>query len=584
MIKGKKVLAIIPARGGSKGVPSKNIKDLGGKPLIAWTIEAAKSVKEIDSVIVSSDSELIISVAKKHGAEVPFKRPEELATDGAKSIDVINHAMDFFEGKYDIVVVLQPTSPLRSAHHVRSALKDFMNREAKAMVSVCEVEHPVQWSGTLGENKSMKNFIKEEFQNVNRQDLEKHYRLSGAIYIGYADYVKEKGSFISDDTCAFVMSKETSVDIDNIVDFKLAEVLEAEREVRDIKNIIIDKNKTIKDALKQIDKGAERNVFVVEEDNTLVGTISDGDIRRWILSNGKLSDSLMKVCNTSPKYLYEGSGLSVARVMMIENSVDVLPILDEEKRMIDVIKWKDLFSNNGKKQFQQIDLPVVIMAGGMGTRLKPFTDILPKPLIPMGDKAMIELIMDEYAKFGMTDFHVSINHKGKMIQAYFQEHQSNYTFDYIKEDTPLGTAGALKFLEGKIDTPLFVSNCDVLIKSDYSKIYNFHKEGGYALTLVAALQHHTIPYGVCEIKEGGKLADLQEKPEFDYLANAGMYILQPEVLKFIPEGEFFHITHLMEKLKEEGLEVGVYPVSESSWIDVGQWKEYAKSQDFLNHL
>ncbi len=134
MIKGKKVLAIIPARGGSKGVPSKNIKDLGGKPLIAWTIEAAKSVKEIDSVIVSSDSELIISVAKKHGAEVPFKRPEELATDGAKSIDVINHAMDFFEGKYDIVVVLQPTSPLRSAHHVRSALKDFMNREAKAMV------------------------------------------------------------------------------------------------------------------------------------------------------------------------------------------------------------------------------------------------------------------------------------------------------------------------------------------------------------------------------------------------------------------------------------------------------------------
>ena len=188
---------------------------------------------------------------------------------------------------------------------------------------------------------------------------------------------------------------------------------------------------------------------------------------------------------------------------------------------------------------------------------------------------------NEYAKFGMKDFYISINHKGKMIKAYLEDHEGDYFFRYISENKFLGTAGALKYLDGKLDSPFFVSNCDIIIKDDYTKIYDFHKKGGYALTLVASMQHHTIPYGVCEIENGGDLKSIIEKPQYDFLVNTGMYVLDPEVLGYIPENEFFHITHLMEKLKKEGLKIGVYPVSEKSYIDVGQWNEYKNAMKVM---
>lgn len=230
MYKGKNILGLIPARGGSKGLPRKNIKLLLGKPLIAWTIEQALASKYLDRVIVSTDDKEILDISKKYGAEVPFMRPKELAMDNAKGVDVVLHALvslkeDDRRKQYDLIMLLQPTSPLRKSVDIDKAIEFLFLKKAKAIVSVCEVDHHPLWVNTLPEDGCMKNFIRQEIMNKNRQELSVLYRLNGAIYLAYCNYLKKYRSFIGEKTFAYVMPKERSIDIDNEVDLSLAEVL-----------------------------------------------------------------------------------------------------------------------------------------------------------------------------------------------------------------------------------------------------------------------------------------------------------------------------------------------------------------------
>jgi len=230
MYKGKNILGLIPARGGSKGLPRKNIKPLLGKPLIAWTIEQALASEYLDKVIVSTDEKEIADISKKYGAEVPFMRPKELAKDNAKGIDVVLHVIDWFMKndklkQFDLLMLLQPTSPLRTTEDIDKTIEYLFSKEAKAIVSVCEVDHHPLWSNTLPEDGCMKNFIRQEIVNKNRQELAVFYRLNGAIYLAYCDYIKEQKSFFGEKTFAYIMPKERSIDIDNEIDFKLAEIL-----------------------------------------------------------------------------------------------------------------------------------------------------------------------------------------------------------------------------------------------------------------------------------------------------------------------------------------------------------------------
>ena len=172
------------------------------------------------------------------------------------------------------------------------------------------------------------------------------------------------------------------------------------------------------------------------------------------------------------------------------------------------------------------------------------------------------------------DFFISLNDKGRMIKAYFHDYDLGYRINYLEEDKPLGTAGALKYLEGRLDVSFFVSNCDIIIHTDYGSVYEFHKKGSYELTLVGSMQQYTIPYGVCEIDNGGVLKAIQEKPQYDFLVNTGLYLLEPTILQYIPENEYFDMTDLIRAVQYNGLKVGVFPVSEKSWIDIGQWNEY----------
>lgn len=233
MYNGKNILGLIPARGGSKGLPRKNIKPLLGKPLITWTIEQALASKYLDRVVVSTDDKEISDISKKYGAEIPFMRPKELAEDNAKGIDVVLHAIDWLKEndkrkQYDLIMLLQPTSPLRLTEDIDMAIELLFLKEAKAIVSVCEVDHHPLWSNTLPEDGCMKNFIKKEIMNKNRQELPVFYRLNGAIYLTYCNYIKQCRSFIGKDTFAYIMPRERSVDIDNKMDFKLAEIIKVD--------------------------------------------------------------------------------------------------------------------------------------------------------------------------------------------------------------------------------------------------------------------------------------------------------------------------------------------------------------------
>lgn len=234
MYKGKNILGLIPARGGSKGLPRKNIKPLSGKPLITWTIEQALAGKYLDIVVVSTDDKEIVEISKKNRAEVPFIRPKELAEDNAKGINVVLHTIDWLkkndrQKQYDLLMLLQPTSPLRAKEDIDKAIELLFLKKAKAIVSVCEVDHHPLWTNTLPEDGCMKDFIRKEIMNKNRQELPLFYRLNGAIYLAYCNYIKERKSFFGKETFAYIMPKERSIDIDDEIDFKLAEILLTQR-------------------------------------------------------------------------------------------------------------------------------------------------------------------------------------------------------------------------------------------------------------------------------------------------------------------------------------------------------------------
>ena len=222
------MLAVIPARGGSKGVPGKNIKELAGKPMIAYTIEAAVESEVFEKVIVSTDSREIADVARAFGAEIPFLRPEEIAGDLVSSDDVILHALDFYRKQgvtYQEICKLQPTSPLRNAEHIKGAYQLFKEKAAESLVSVCECEHSPLWAGKIGEDLRLDNFIAEEVKRACRQDMPTYYRLNGAIYMARAESFYRNKNFLGANSIAYIMSQTESIDIDSYLDFEIAAVI-----------------------------------------------------------------------------------------------------------------------------------------------------------------------------------------------------------------------------------------------------------------------------------------------------------------------------------------------------------------------
>lgn len=343
----------------------------------------------------------------------------------------------------------------------------------------------------------------------------------------------------------------------------------------DVKDFLIDEESTMINAMELLDKLAKKVLFVVRDKN-FVGAITDGDIRRWILKKGNLDAKVKDVANYNPKYLYEGERY-LAKDLMKKYSIEALPILNKENDVTSIIFWND----EEVEPKKTLNIPVVIMAGGLGTRLYPYTKILPKPLIPIGEIPIVEHIMNRFNQYISNEFFLVVNHKKNMIKAYFNEIEKDYKVNYIDEEEPLGTGGGLSLLKGKIVSTFILSNCDILIEEDYEKIYDFHKKENNLITMVCSLKNIKIPYGVIEISETGEIEQIREKPELSFFTNTGMYIVEPKAINELEDNRAIGFPDIIEKYKQNGEKIGVYPISENSWLDMGQLDEMEKMKKRL---
>jgi NDP-sugar pyrophosphorylase family protein len=317
--------------------------------------------------------------------------------------------------------------------------------------------------------------------------------------------------------------------------------------------------------------------LMVFDQELFVGVLSIGDIQRAIIANVSLDTCITNIMRKDFVFANITDDKDNVLKLMQEHRIECMPILDDDQQLVSVYLWDDVFVSAKRSDGIKLNLPVIIMAGGQGARLKPLTNILPKPLIPIGDKTIIEQIMDNFCDVGCDTFYISVNYKAEMIRHYFSTLKSDsYKITFLQERIPLGTAGSLHMLRGKVKSTFFMSNCDILIDQDILDILEYHRATKNEITIVAALKHYPIPYGILETSCEGSLESITEKPEITLKINSGLYILEPNLLNEIPQNEFYHITSLIEKLKKEKRKVGVFPVSEGSWRDIGEWGEYQK--------
>lgn len=348
---------------------------------------------------------------------------------------------------------------------------------------------------------------------------------------------------------------------------------------KNLKAISIVKDASLKQAIDQMDMLNGKLLIVVNKEDKFVSIISIGDIQRYLIKHQNINAKVFEALRSNVTFASIHDKTEEIKEIMMEFRTEFMPVLNDNGELEKVIFWEDIFKSKQVVAKNDHNIPVVIMAGGKGERLKPITNIIPKPLVPLGEKPIVQIIMEQFASHGSKSFFLSVNYKADMIQDYIEQiSDKQYEVSYIKEDFPLGTAGSLSLLKGKINQAFFISNCDILIDQDYDEVYRWHKENRNEITAVAAIKNYNIPYGTLTMKKDGLLEDLQEKPSLTFFVNAGVYLMESHLLNEIPQNKFLHITTLMEQVKARGGRVGVYPVSEGSWMDIGNWMEYNKTQ------
>ena len=330
------------------------------------------------------------------------------------------------------------------------------------------------------------------------------------------------------------------------------------------------RNLTISEAMQQIDINTYGILFLIDENKTLLGCITDGDIRRHLLAGGKMDDLAIDAANRHPRF---ARNEKEAQILYHKRNYVAIPVLDKNSVVIDIFSGQP---GENKKNKSPLHIPVVINAGGRGTRLDPFTRVLPKPLIPVGEIPIIELIMQEYQSYACEEFHIIVNYKKELMKAYFADGEKDYNITWYDEEKPLGTGGGLSLLKGKLDDTFFFANCDALLTANYESLVRFHKESGNIITMICAYKNINIPYGVVEMGANGLITGMKEKPLMSFLTNTGIYIVEPEVLDEMVEGENIGFPSIVERQRQAGKRVAAYPVSENDWMDMGQLAELEK--------
>lgn len=337
-----------------------------------------------------------------------------------------------------------------------------------------------------------------------------------------------------------------------------------------LERFMVSDTKSVKEVIEYMEENDIKTVFVVDESKRMQGLFTYGDMRKFFLKDGNMANCITSAMNKSP-IVY--SSYEEAEKERKKNKMIVYPVIDSERHIIDALFERDIEENEISIEFQN-DFPLVIMAGGKGTRLYPYTKILPKALIPIGEETISERIINRFVRYGCKDIYFILNHKGNMIKSYFNDIvEKKYNTHYIDEPVFLGTGGGLALLKGKIDKTFILSNCDILINADIDCLLKTHKLQKNKITFVCAMKDMVIPYGVINTNEDGKIESMVEKPELSFLTNTGVYVIEPEVIEELEDNEFIHLPDIAKKYLDKGENIGVFPISGKAWFDMGQFSE-----------
>jgi dTDP-glucose pyrophosphorylase len=348
-------------------------------------------------------------------------------------------------------------------------------------------------------------------------------------------------------------------------------VSEAEmREFKMWKNTLINPDTPIVKAIEIIDQAELQIALVVNEKKQLLGTVTDGDIRRAILRHLSLDEPVSKIMNLKPCFIYQEQSRESAALLMKNRKVRHIPIVDDILCLVGLEIADELLNPPRRGNW------VILMAGGLGTRLQPLTESCPKPLLKVGGKPLLETILENFIEQGFRQFYFSVNYKAEMIIEYFGD-GSRWAVDirYLHENQCMGTAGAIGLLPAQPKEPIIMMNGDILTKINAVQLLNFHNKSLAEATICVKEQHSQIPYGVV-VFDKNRLKRIDEKPVQQYFINSGLYVFNPEVLDYVPYGSYFDIPDLIRLIMKGGKEIAVFPIREY-WIDIGRMDDYERA-------
>ena len=342
--------------------------------------------------------------------------------------------------------------------------------------------------------------------------------------------------------------------------------------MNNFQKILLSPSSTIRQSLAIIDSGAKKIAIVADENQKLLGTLTDGDIRRAILNGGGLDDSIEAIYFRTPTTC--GINDSKAKILQlaVAHKLYQIPVIDTEGRIVGIAEVNELLrpTRHANK--------VVLMAGGLGTRLSPLTDTTPKPMLHVGNKPILETIIENFSKYGYTDIILSVSYKSHIIEEYFGDGAAfGVKIDYVHENKRMGTAGALSLVRDKLSEPFFVMNGDLLTNINFEHMHDYHLSHRAAATMAVREYDFQVPYGVVNIQDG-KITSIEEKPTHKFFVSAGIYMLSPEVLANIPNNEFFDMPTLFEKLITAKHCAVSFPIREY-WLDIGRMSDYERANN-----
>ncbi len=558
------IIAILQARMSSTRLPGKVLKTINNKPILEYEIKRILKSQKIDKLILAtsnqkSDDELE-QFSKRLGIEC-FRGDLENVLKRYYQCAKLYNA--------DTIIRLTGDCPVMDSKVIDKALEIFENNNFDYVSNTIQRSYPdgldVEVFGFNTLEYIYNNAkLDEEKEHVtkyifNHLDAFKIFNFKNDIDYSYMRWTLDT----IDDFYFFKSIYERTDDIYFPWKYVLSKTNSSQK-------FLIDSNQTIRYAMKKLEEIVEQgneSLYVIEH-NKILGTISSGDVRRELIySDITNDDQVVKIVNKNFKYLSENKKYDIEELKKILK-FKLLPILDNNQRFIKFVWIKDLIKQKSK---------VILMAGGLGSRLKELTKNTPKPMLKIGNKPILEILIEQFKKYRFYDFYISVNYKAEQVIDYFENGNKFDVFiKYLRENKKLGTAGCLSLIEEKIDEPFVLMNGDILTDLNFDNLLKYHKENKYDITIAATKYETYIPYGVLNVKDG-LLQNIEEKPTKKSLISGGIYVINPQYLKYIPKNEYFDMPMLIDKLLKDNKKIGVYLI-DGEWIDIGHIEDFYKAQ------